>query len=67
MRDHLRDTRSGQLGQEDMVSHVGNRSPCARVAPFVAEFTDGTDHITPGAKRIQAKLCPVGSRDVATG
>lgn len=41
-----------------MVSHVGNRSPCARVAPFVAEFTDGTDHITPGAKRIQAKLCP---------
>lgn len=46
-RDHLGDTGSGQLGQEDMICHVENRSPCACVAPLVAEFTDGTDHITP--------------------
>lgn len=43
-----------------MVCHMENRSPCARVAPLVAEITDGTDHFFPGAERIQAKLCPVG-------
>lgn len=47
MRDHLGDTRSGQLWQENLVSHMENRSPCARVASLVAELTDGTDHITP--------------------
>lgn len=47
VRDHLGDTRSGQLGQEDMVSHMENCSPCACVAPLVAELTNGTDHITP--------------------
>lgn len=67
MRGHLGDTRSGQLGQEDVVSHMENRSPCARVAPLVAKLTDGMDHITPRAKRIQAKLCPVERRSVATG
>lgn len=49
-----------------MICHVQNRSPCACVAPLVAEFTDGTDHVTPCAKRVQAKLGPAGM-GVATG
>lgn len=50
------------MRQEDTVGNMVKSGPRASVTTFIDELTDGSDGVTPRAKRIQTKFCPEGRK-----